>query len=64
LLEKLPADEREFLIARFKEGDKSVAADFTSCLHDLPFFEKVVVEFENQLAKATGAVAPFAELPP
>lgn len=64
LLEKLPEDERESLLARFKAGDETVAADFTARLHDFPIFEEVVAEFEAQLAKATCAVAPFAELPP
>lgn len=64
LLEKLPADERDALLARFKAGDKSVAADFTARLHDFPIFEEVVGAFEDELAKATDAVAPFADLPP
>lgn len=64
LLEKLPAEEREALLARFKAGDKTVAADFTDRLHDFPIFDEVVAEFEAQLARATDAVAPFAELPP
>jgi len=64
LLEKLPADERESLIARFKAGDKAVAADFSARLHEFPIFDEVVATFEEQLAKATDAVAPFAELPP
>jgi octaprenyl-diphosphate synthase len=64
LLEKLPDAERESLLARFKEGDQTVASDFTKRLHDFPIFEEVVAEFESQLARATNAVAPFAELPP
>ena len=64
LLEKLPSDERESLIARFKAGDKSVAADFTSRLHDFPSFDEVVAVFEDQLSQATKAVEPFIELPP
>lgn len=64
LLEKLPTDESDALMTRFKAGDKSVAADFTSRLHDFPIFEEVVAEFEGQLAKATDAVAPFESLPP
>lgn len=64
LLEKLPEDERESLLSRFKAGDKTVAADFTKRLHDFPIFEEVVAEFEAQLAKATDVVAPFAELAP
>ncbi|MDP5080545.1 MAG: polyprenyl synthetase family protein, partial [Opitutales bacterium] len=64
LLEKLPSDERESLIARFKAGDKSVAADFTSRLHDFPIFDEVVAVFEDQLSQATKAVEPFIELPP
>lgn len=64
LLEKLPEDERDSLLARFKEGDKTVAADFTGRLHDFPIFDEVVASFEDQLAKATDAVAPFEDLPP
>lgn len=64
LLEKLPAEERESLIARFKAGDKSVAADFTSRLHDFPIFDEVVAVFEEQLSQATKVVEPFSELPP
>jgi octaprenyl-diphosphate synthase len=64
LLEKLPAEERDSLIARFKDGDKTVAADFTTRLHDFPIFDEVVAVFEAELAKATSAVAPFADLPP
>jgi len=64
LLEKLPKTKRDSLMKRFKEGDESVAADFIARLHDFPIFEEVVAEFEAQLAKATDAVAPFAELPP
>ncbi len=64
LLEKLPENESDSLMTRFKAGDKSVAADFTSRLHDFPIFEEVVGEFESQLAKATDAVAPFENLPP
>lgn len=64
LLEKVSAEERESLLARFKAGDKTVAADFTARLHDFPIFEEVVATFEAELAKATDAVAPFADLPP
>lgn len=64
LLEKLPKEERDSLMARFKAGDKTVAADFTKRLHDFPIFDKVVATFEEELAKATEAVAPFRELPP
>ncbi|MDQ8194474.1 polyprenyl synthetase family protein [Coraliomargarita sp. SDUM461004] len=64
LLEKLPSDEREALLARFKAGDKTVAADFTARLHDFPVFDEVVDAFEEQLSYATDAVAAFAELPP
>jgi octaprenyl-diphosphate synthase len=64
LLEKLHAEERDSLIARFKDGDKTVAADFTARLHDFPIFDEVVAVFEAELAKATSAVAPFADLPP
>ena len=64
LLEKLSAEERDSLIARFKDGDKTVAADFTARLHDFPIFDEVVAVFEAELAKATSAVAPFTDLPP
>ena len=64
LLEKLPTEERDSLIARFKGGDKNVAADFTARLHDFPIFDEVVAVFEVELAKATSAVAPFVDLPP
>ena len=64
LLEKLSAEERDSLIARFKEGDKTVAADFTTRLQDFPIFDEVVTVFEAELIKATNAVAPFVDLPP
>jgi octaprenyl-diphosphate synthase len=64
LLEKLPTEERDSLIARFKGGDKTVAADFTARLHDFPIFDEVVAVFEVELAKATSALAPFVDLPP
>ncbi len=64
LLEKLPQDERDALLARFKEGDKTVAADFTKRLHDFPIFDEVVATFEGQLTQATAALAPFEELAP
>lgn len=64
LLEKLPTEERDSLIARFKGGDKNVASDFTARLHDFPIFDEVVAVFEVELAKATSAVAPFVDLPP
>ena len=64
LLEKLPADEREQLLARFKAGDKTVAAEFTKRLHDFPIFDEVVATFEDQLAQATAVVAPFEDLAP
>lgn len=64
LLEKLPAEEREALLCRFKAGDTTVAEDFTARLYDFPVFEEVVATFEGELAKATDAVAPFRELPP
>lgn len=64
LLEKLPADERDSLLDRFKKGDKSVATDFTKRLHDFPIFDEVVATFEDQLAQATAVVAPFEELAP
>ena len=64
LLEKLPQDERDALMARFKAGDKTVSADFTKRLRDFPIFDEVVATFEAELAKATDAVAPFEELAP
>lgn len=64
LLEKLPADERDRLLARFKAGDPSVVADFSTRLHDFPVFSEVVTTFEDELAAATAALAPFADLPP
>ncbi|MGJ8640148.1 MAG: polyprenyl synthetase family protein [Opitutaceae bacterium] len=64
LLEKIPSEERDSLLARFKDGDKTVAADFTKRLHDFPIFEEVVAAFEDQLKQATDAVAPFEKLPP
>lgn len=64
LLEKLAPDERDDLLARFKAGDSSVAADFTQRLYDFPIFAEVVEVFEAELAQATDAVAPFSELAP
>lgn len=64
LLEKLPAEERESLIERFKAGDSSVAGDFTKRLHDFPIFDEVVAVFEAQLSEATRVIAPFEELSP
>ncbi|MGB0257064.1 MAG: polyprenyl synthetase family protein [Coraliomargarita sp.] len=64
LLDKLPQDERDTLLARFKDGDKTVAADFTKRLYDFPIFDEVVAVFEDQLAQATAAVDPFEELAP
>ncbi|HAY99662.1 MAG: polyprenyl synthetase family protein [Puniceicoccaceae bacterium] len=64
LLEKLPLEARAALLARFKAGDKTVAADFTARLREFPIFEEVVASFEGELAKATDAVAPFEALPP
>ncbi len=64
LLEKLPTEERDSLMARFKAGDKTVSEDFTSRLHDFPIFQEVVATFEAELAKATDVIAPFSDLPP
>jgi octaprenyl-diphosphate synthase len=64
LLEKLSAEEKEALMARFKAGDATVGGDFTARLHDFPVFEEVVAVFEAQLAQATEAVTPFVALPP
>lgn len=64
LLEKLSAEEKGALLARFKAGDATVADDFTTRLHDFPIFTEVVSTFEGQLKKASDAIAPFASLPP
>lgn len=64
LLEKLEPVERDELMARFKDGDRTVVDDFTKRLHDFPIFDEVVGVFEAELAKATEAVASYAELPP
>ncbi|MEM8867202.1 MAG: polyprenyl synthetase family protein [Verrucomicrobiota bacterium] len=64
LLEKVPTEERDALLTRFKAGDRTVSEDFTKRLHDFPIFEEVVAEFEGQLAKATQAVAAFEALAP
>ena len=64
LLEKVSEKEREDLIGRFKVGDQSVAADFTTRLRDFPIFEEVVAVFEAELEKAIVVVAPFADQPP
>ena len=63
LLEKLPSDERDHLLARFKKGDKGVAADFKKHLYDFPVFEEVVAAFERQLGEANQAVALFENQP-
>lgn len=64
LLEKLPEAERNSLMKRFKSGDKAVLSEFMKRLHEFPIFEEVVGVFEAELAKATAAIIPFAELPP
>ncbi len=64
LLEKLPVAERDALMARFKDGDKTVAADFTKRLHDFPIFEEVAGTFEGELNNAQAVIAPFGELAP
>jgi octaprenyl-diphosphate synthase len=64
LLEKIPVQEKEALLARFKTGDPMLAADFTARLRDFPIFEEVVSSFEYELAKATDAIQPFADQPP
>ena len=64
LLEQVEAAERDQLLARFKSGDSSVAADFIRRLDDFPIFEEVADSFEAELAKATAALAPFKDLPP
>lgn len=64
LLEKLSSEQKDALLTRFREGDATVAEEFTARLHDFPIFEEVVATFEGELAKATDAIQPFAELPP
>ncbi|NBB80098.1 MAG: polyprenyl synthetase family protein [Verrucomicrobia bacterium] len=64
LLEKLSPNEKNALLARFRAGDATVAAEITKRLYDFPVFEEVVSAFEGQLTHATEAVAPFAGLPP
>jgi len=64
LLEKLPLAERDGLMARFKAGDTSVAADFTARLHDFPIFEEVSATFADELDKAAAVLAPFNKLEP
>ncbi len=64
LLEKLPKEERNGLMERFKSGDKTVLSEFTKRLHEFPIFEEVVDVFEAELAKATASITPFDELPP
>jgi octaprenyl-diphosphate synthase len=64
LLEKLPEEERDDLLKRFRAGDATVGDDFIKRLQDFPIFEEVVASFECELAKATEVVAPFVDLPP
>jgi octaprenyl-diphosphate synthase len=64
LLEKLPEEERDDLLKRFRAGDATVGDDFIKRLQDFPIFEEVVASFEGELAKATEVVAPFTDLPP
>ena len=64
LLEKVPPQERDILMNRFKEGSPDVVGDFSARLRDFPIFDEVGGVFEVQLTQATNAVAPFAELPP
>ena len=64
LLERLPEIERDRLLGRLKSGDRTVLAEFTRRLHELPVFAEVVKVFEAELAGATQAIAPFDELPP
>lgn len=64
LLEKIEPGERDTLLARFKEGDRTVAEDFHKRLHAFPIFDEVVGAFEAELAKATGAVSGYLQLPP
>lgn len=64
LLEKLPEEERDHLMERFKAGEKAVLTEFIKRLYDFPVFEEVVDVFEAELAKAAAAIEPFEELPP
>lgn len=64
LLEKVSPSERDDLLQRFKQGDSTVVADFSSRLRDFPVFDEVVGAFEAQLTMAMEAVAPFRELAP
>ncbi|MGB0333867.1 MAG: polyprenyl synthetase family protein [Opitutales bacterium] len=64
LLERLPEEERDDLLKRFRAGDATVGDDFIKRLQDFPIFEEVVASFEGELAKATEVVAPFVDLPP
>lgn len=64
LLEKVESSERDELLARFKDGDKTVANAFTTRLHDFPIFDEVVGVFESELKKATDVVADYEDLPP
>ncbi|MFP4261136.1 MAG: polyprenyl synthetase family protein [Opitutales bacterium] len=64
LLEKVPPEERDDLIRRFKSKQPGVVEDFSVRLRDFPIFEEVVSAFEAQLNSAMDAMAPFHELPP
>ena len=64
LLEKLPEKECDDLVKRFKAGDTAVLSEFIERLHEFPVFEEVVDVFDEELARATAAISPFAELPP
>ena len=63
LLESLPAEEKESLLSRYKQGDASVAAAFSKRLNDFPIFETVVDSFEEQLSEASHAIGGFSDVP-
>jgi octaprenyl-diphosphate synthase len=64
LLERLPDNEAESLLARLKAGDDEVTEAFTRRLHDYPIFDEVVSCFETELGQASAAIAPFPTFPP
>jgi octaprenyl-diphosphate synthase len=64
LLEQLSSEDRDALLARYKAGDPTVAAEFMQRLHEFPIFEAVVATFEEHLGQAAAAIAPHAELAP
>ncbi len=64
LLEKLPKEERDSLMRRFKERDVAVGAEFSKRLLDFPIFEEVVATFEGELSSALSEIQPYNNLPP